>query len=331
MSWEIRRHRQGIHLPQIDWWLDAHRPVQRAFVSHAHFDHFAEHKEMIATPATIRLIRARMRGRRTEHRLAFGQAEQLAPGVAITLHPAGHMLGSAQCLLEHEQHGSLLYAGDFKLRPSLAAEPCAIPRAGVLIIETTFGKPRYVFPPSAEIIAGIIAFCRETLASGVTPVLYGYTLGKSQEILCSLAGSRLPVMLHPEIHRLARVYETLGVTFPPYARFDAAPGALAGHVVICPPQQENSTFLEKIPVRRTAMISGWAIDPSRTGRARSDTAFPLSDHADFNDLLRYVGLVSPRLVYTTHGFAIEFAKTLRDRGIEAWPLGHETQTDLPLG
>lgn len=331
MPWEIRQHKHGIHLPQIDWWLDANRPVPRAFVSHAHFDHFAAHKEIIATPATVRLMRARLRGRRTEHPLPFGQTEQLTPGTTITLHPAGHMLGSAQCLLNHERHGSLLYAGDFKLRPSRAAEPCAILQAGTLIIETTFGKPRYVFPPAEKILDDIIAFCRDTLDSGATPVLYAYSLGKSQEVLASLAGAQLPILLHPETHRITRVCESLGATFPPYAPFDPDPRALAGRVVICPPQTENSAFLKKIPARRTAMISGWAIDRSTTYRMRCDAAFPLSDHADYSDLLRYVELVRPRIVYTTHGCTAEFSKTLRDQGIEAWPLDKNTQLDISFG
>ncbi len=331
MPWEIRQHKHGIHLPQIDWWLDAHKPVPRSFVSHAHFDHLAAHNEILCTPATARLARARMRGRRIEHLLPFGRTEQFTADSSITLHPAGHIHGSAQCLIDHAQHGTLLYTGDFKLRPGRSAEPCAAPHADTLIMETTFGKPRYVFPPAEKILADIIAFCRDTLASGATPVLYGYSLGKSQEILSCLAEAQLPVMLHEKTARMTRVYESLGITFPPHAPFDPDPRALAGHVVICPPQWENSAFLKKIPARRTAMISGWAVDRSTPYRMRCDTAFPLSDHADYNDLLRFVELVRPRLVYTTHGHTAEFARTLRDRGIEAWPLDKNTQLDLSLG
>ncbi|AWI09049.1 MBL fold metallo-hydrolase RNA specificity domain-containing protein [Ereboglobus luteus] len=330
MPWEIRQFKHGIYLPQIDWWLDATKPMPRAFVSHAHFDHFAAHKEIVCTPGTARLMRARLRGRRVEHHLAFGQTEQLTPECTITLHPAGHIHGSAQCLIDHEQHGALLYTGDFKLRPGRSSEVCATPRADTLVMETTFGKPRYVFPPAEKVLADIIAFCRDAFDAGATPVLYGYSLGKSQEILSSLAEAQLPVMLHEKTLRMTRVYENLGLTFPPHAPFDADPRALAGHVVICPPQWENSAFLKKIPARRTAMISGWAVDTSTIYRMRCDAAFPLSDHADYNDLLRYVELVRPRLVYTTHGATAEFARTLRGRGIEAWPLDKNTQLDLSL-
>ncbi|MDR0353546.1 MAG: hypothetical protein LBI02_09465 [Opitutaceae bacterium] len=328
MPWEIQFHRKGLHLPQIGWWLDATRPVDRAFVSHAHFDHFAAHREIICTPGTAKLMRARLRGRRVEHALPFGHAEQLDPETTITLLPAGHIHGSAQCLLDHARHGTLLYTGDFKLRPGRSAEPCAAPRADTLVMETTFGKPRYAFPPADEILAAIVAFCRDTLAAGANPVLFGYSLGKSQEILACLAEAALPVMLHAETFRLTQVYEKLGLVFPAHRRFDERESA--GHVIICPPQWGETPFLQKIPARRTAVISGWAMDRATPYRYHCDTAFPLSDHAGYDDLLRYVELVRPRLVYTVHGFATEFARDLRARGIEAWALGRENQLDLAL-
>ena len=129
MAWEIQ-FKHGIHLPQIGWSLDATRRVERAFVSHAHSDHMARHAEVICTHATARLMRARLPSKkRLEHILPFGQTEQLTPECTVTLHPAGHIFGSAQILLDHTTHGSLLYTGDFKLLPSHAAEPCATPRA----------------------------------------------------------------------------------------------------------------------------------------------------------------------------------------------------------
>jgi Cft2 family RNA processing exonuclease len=330
MPWEIQFHRKGLHLPQIGWWLDATRPVDRAFVSHAHFDHFAAHREIICTPGTAKLMRARLRGRRVEHALPFGHAEQLDAETTITLHPAGHIHGSAQCLLAHARHGTLLYTGDFKLRPGRSAEPCAAPRADTLVMETTFGKPRYIFPPDEETRAAIIAFCRDTLASGANPVLLAYSIGKSQEILAQLAGAGLAMMLHPEIFRLTQIYAQASpaCVFPPHREFD--PRELAGHVVICPPQWRDGSFLNKIPAHRIAVISGWAMDPGAPYRYRCDAVFPLSDHAGYDDLLRYVELVQPRLVYTIHGFAVEFARDLRARGIEAWALGRENQLDLTL-
>jgi len=327
MPWQVEFN-AGVWLPEVGWWLDAHHARPRSFVSHAHFDHLAAHGEVLCSAGTSRLMQARLPAKRIEHVLPFGQTERLDPSTVVTLYPAGHTHGSAQCLLEHEQLGSLLYTGDFKLRPGRSAEICATPRADTVIMETTFGRPQYVFPPTERVLADITAFCHAALADGEVPVLFGYSLGKSQELLSGLTDARLPVMLHPQTHRLTRIYEELGIAFPPHRAFDAAESP--GHVVICPPQSRASAFLRKIPRRRTAAITGWAMDPNATFRYQCDAAFPLSDHADFPDLLRFVEAVSPRRVLTLHGFAREFAATLRERGIEAWAIGEENQLELAI-
>ncbi len=327
MAWEIN-FKHGIHLPQIGWSLDATRRAERSFVSHAHSDHMARHAEVLCTRATARLMRARLPSKqRTEHILPFGHTEQLTADCTVTLHPAGHIYGSAQILLDHAEHGTLLYTGDFKLLPSHAAETCASPRADTLIMETTFGLPRYVFPPAAEIVANLLTFCRDTLAAGATPVLLCYSLGKSQEVLRALAASGLPIMLQSETHRLTRICAQLGLDFPPYVEFD--PATHAGHVVICPPHSPG--LLKRVPAPRTASVTGWALDHRSFHGSRHAAAFPLSDHADFPSLLRFVELVQPKRVLTLHGFAKEFAKTLRDRGIAATPIGEPLQCELPLG
>ncbi len=333
MAWDVQ-FRNGIHLPQLGWWLDAHHPVARSFVSHAHFDHLAPHREVLLSPGTAALMRARMPDRvgdRVERLLPFGEAAPLSadhPEVTVTLHPAGHIHGSAMILLDHPAHGRLLYTGDFKLRPGRSAELCDPPRADLVIMETTYGRPHYKLPPTDAVLASVIAFCRAALDEGDTPVLFGYSLGKSQEILRSLAGAALPVMLHPQTLKLTAVYESLGITFPPYAAFDAA--TCAGHVVLCPPQAANSPFVRKIPRRRAATLTGWALDPGARFRYQCDAAFPLSDHADYPDLLRFVELTQPKRVLTLHGFATDFARDLRDRGLDAWAINQDNQLEIPL-
>ena len=323
MAWEIQ-FRKGIHLPQIGWSLDAQSRVARSFISHAHSDHVARHPEVLCTPATARFLHVRIPGKRLIHELPFGTPLPLDFGVTATLHPAGHILGSSQILLESAEHGSLLYTGDFKLRPGLAAEPCATPRADTLIMETTFGLPRYVMPPESEIIAQLIAFCHQAVADGATPALLCYSLGKSQEVLRALAAAQLPVMLHSETHRLTRIYQQLGVEFPPFREFEQRD--VAGHIVICP--AHSSGLLSRIPYVRTAVITGWALDPGAIYRHRCTAAFPLSDHADYPSLLKFVERVQPKRVFTVHGFAQEFAATLRQRGIDALALGRPNQLDL---
>jgi Cft2 family RNA processing exonuclease len=325
MSWEIHQHK-GLWLPQIGWWLDAQARAERSFVSHAHSDHIGRHKEILCTAATARLLHARLPGRRAETILPYGRTHALEFGTTATLHSAGHILGSSQILLAHEEHGSLLYTGDFKLRPGLAAEPCATPRADVLVMETTFGLPRYVFPPEEETIARIIAFCHQAVADGATPVLLCYSLGKSQEVLRALAPAGLPVMLHDETLRLTRICEQHGLVFPPHGPFDAH--RVGGHVVICPPFA--SGLLDRIPSPRTAVITGWALDSGATYRMRCDAAFPLSDHAGFDDLITFVERVQPRRILTLHGFAREFAQTLRGRGWDALAIGQGNQLEFKL-
>lgn len=326
MAWEVR-YSGGLHLPQVDWWLDATAPKPRSFVSHAHFDHMANHRLSFCTEATAKLMRARRYSRNDLLAVPFGEEREIVPGCRFSLHPAGHILGSAQFLAESE-HGRLLYSGDFKLRPGRAAEACTTPRADVLIMETTFGRPQYRLPPSEEVIADLVQFCRETLAARAVPVLLGYSLGKAQEILASLRESGLPVMLHAEVLRMTRVCEDLGLVFPPYREFSLRD--LAGHVVIAPPQLAHGAWLKQIQPRRTAMVSGWGLDSGAKYRFQCDAVFPLSDHADFDDLLAFVERVQPKRVFTLHGFAVDFAQTLRARGFDALALGRANQLDLAL-
>jgi DNA ligase-1 len=143
-------------------------------------------------------MQVRLPGTRNEHVLKFGEQrrfEHRDANFEITLFPAGHIFGSAMSLIQAEGE-RLLYSGDFKLRHGLSAEPCEVPRADVLIMETTYGRPQYVFPPTEAVLERVIQFCREALDNGETAVLLGYSLGKSQELLCGLGDAGLPLMLH---------------------------------------------------------------------------------------------------------------------------------------
>jgi DNA ligase-1 len=320
-------YRQAVFLPSAGLWLDPRWPKAFAFVSHAHSDHTARHEHTLCTPATARLMQARMGGglgRLETHE--YGERTTFR-NCAATLLPAGHVLGSAQLLFESAE-GSVLYTGDFKLRRRLSCEPATARSADTLIMETTFGLPRYQFPPAEQVAAQVVKFCHEALEDGDTPVLLGYALGKAQEILSVLAGAGLPIMLHGTIEKIARIYEEFGVVFPLFEKYDAA--RVAGHVLVCPPSVNGSRMLSALKNRRVAVLTGWAMDPGAVYRQQVDAAFPLSDHADYNDLLRYVELVSPRRVLTLHGFAQEFARDLRARGIEAWSLTGPDQLELAI-
>src|SRR5438067_11295006 len=320
------RYERGVYLPQKDLSLDARDAKRVAFVSHAHSDHIALHDEILVSERTARLMQTRLPGTRIEHRLPFGERRRVHD-LDLILLPAGHIFGSAQlCLFTEED--TLLYTGDFKLRSGKSAEHVKWRQADTLIMETTFGRPCYRFPPTEQIIDQIVTFCRETIDDGDVPVLLGYSLGKAQEILCSLKGAGLTPMLHGSVYQMTRIYEQFGQLFCQYVRYDA--NDVAGKVLICPPSANRSRMLESIPRKRVAMISGWAVDANAVYRYQVDAAFPLSDHADYDDLVRYVDLVQPKRVLTLHGFAAEFARDLRGRGVEAWALTEEDQMELPL-
>jgi len=321
------RHDRGIHLPREDIWLDPSGSRDFAFISHAHSDHTGRHREVILTEATSLLMRERLgKPKGVEHIVGFRQPVRFRD-FEVELLPAGHVLGSAQCLIRTNT-GTVLYTGDFRLRDGPCAEVLEHAQADILIMETTFGLPRYVFPPHDEVVGAIVQFCLSTIESGATPVLLAYSLGKAQEILAALTDTGLEAALHPSVWKMTRVYEHLGVRFPLYTQHSAE--ALAANaVLICPPNARAS--FDHIPRRRVAMLSGWAIDPRTIYRMSVDAAFPLSDHADYPDLLRYVEMVNPSRVFTHHGFAKEFARDLRAKGIEAWTLGGTDQLELLLG
>lgn len=330
----IRFVNGGVHLPELRLWLDAHDrigPGESVFVSHAHSDHTGRHARVIFSAPTQKLMRARVSGEREEIVLPFGRrhslvAENDRAEAHLTLLPAGHIFGSAMSLVEAGGE-SLLYTGDFKLRASQSAELCEPRRADVLIMETTFGRPSYVFPPAEEVVANMLAFCRETLAQRKIPVLLGYSLGKSQEILGALKGEGLPVMLHSQAATLTRIYESFGIPFPDWRELDEA--SASGHVIIAPPGTPANTLRGRLTDCRIAVVTGWALESGARFRYRADAAFPLSDHADFPDLVEFVRRVNPRKVLTLHGFAEDFATHLRGLGIDAQPL--ETRQQMELG
>src|SRR6185503_10326596 len=200
--------------------------------------------------------------------------------------------------------------------------------ADALIMETTYGRPQYRFPPAEEVMRGVVRFCKEALDNDETAVLYGYSLGKSQEILCALADAGLPIVLHGTVFNMTKVYEQFGHCFPAYEKYET--GKAQGKVVLCPPSVAGSAMLRNLGKTRCAVLTGWAVDPGCKYQYRCDAAFPLSDHADFVDLIEFVKQVQPKRVHTLHGFAGDFAATLRGFGYEASALSEDEQMMLGL-
>ncbi|MDI1311700.1 MBL fold metallo-hydrolase RNA specificity domain-containing protein [Prosthecobacter sp.] len=318
-------HPRGIYLPEADLWLDPHFGRERAFVSHAHSDHVARHGLTICTEITHQLMVVRKAAKKAGIVVSPQMREVFEwEGWKIRLLPAGHITGSAMLHLTRKIDGAtLLYTGDYKLRQGLSAERCELMQADTLIMETTFGLPKYHFPPAEDVIAQMLAFVRDTLRDGGIPVLLGYSLGKAQEILCALGDEGLPVMVHPSVAQITEVLAPHLGKLPQWRLFKA--DEVTGHVLVFPPGSKL-----ELPKMRTAMLSGWAIQASAKYRYGVDLALPLSDHADYPELHETVEMVKPRRIYLVHGSTREFAAELRLRGYDARALGKEDQLELSL-
>jgi Cft2 family RNA processing exonuclease len=306
---------RGLYLRHLDLWLDARDPQPLSIVSHAHGDHLGDHEAIITTPETARIARYR-RGSHALVELPYGETwEEPGGRYALTLYPAGHVLGSAQVLITEPDGRRTVYTGDFKLRDPAFGPPAPVIPCDVLITEATFGRPDYCFPPDEACKARLHTLCHEALAQGITPVVFAYTLGKGQEALQLLLEGNLPVSVHGSIANLCDIYQSLGERFEgDWQRYTRE--SLPGRVLLAPTQTRKAHMVRNIERRRTIYLSGWGMDRNAKWRLGVDEVIPLSDHADWPDLLRYVEEASPRRVYTVHGFP-DLAGYLRARGLDA--------------
>ena len=231
----------------------------------------------------------------------------------LELRPAGHILGSSQILIEKDRT-RIVYTGDFRLKKSLTAEPAEPIPCDILIMESTFGRPAYVFPDRETVMEQLVEFIENALENRLVPVLYAYALGKSQEAVKALGDRGYRLCLSPQIYDMVKVYESLGVTFKNYEPIEGE--NFYGKVLMIPPYLARSKQLYRLKRKRTAFLSGWALDPTASPRTGADEAIPFSDHADFEELIAYVRAASPRIVYTIHGFP-DLAAHLRRQGIKA--------------
>jgi Cft2 family RNA processing exonuclease len=313
----------GVSLPGHRLWLDPLVVRTFAFISHAHTDHARRHKEALLTPQTLALI---PESRRPRGWRMLGYGEPMRRGEAIvTLHPAGHMLGSAQLHFEH--HGTtLLYTGDIKLRQISGAPRTFIPKADVLIIETTYGRPHFRFGDPDSTVEAIATWCRRALDSQVTPVLLCHALGKTEEMMLALAPYGFSFALEKRCVPCAREYATAGRPLPEWVELDGEPEP--GRVVIAPPSGKDE--VRRLGRYRTALVSGWAKDAEFARIFGADATFDLSDHCDFDELMEVVEQSGADQVYTVHGYTADFARSLRKRGIKASALEATEQLALAL-
>ena len=251
-------------------------------------------------------------------------------GWTLALLPAGHIAGSSMLHLSRDADGaSLLYTGDYKLRASSSCDAARFEQADTLVMESTFALPRYRFPSKAEVLEQIHAFIKKAFEGGATPLFYAYSLGKAQEVLCALADSGLSFMLHRSVWEMMQALRVHMGRLPAFECFDAS--RAEGKVLVFPPASKRSPSLRKLKNLRTAMLTGWALSPNAKYRYGVDEVIPLSDHADYTELLETLELVKPKRVFLVHGQVQEFAMDLRARGYDARALGKHDQMELGFG
>ncbi len=305
--------------------LDAHRRQPLSFVSHAHADHIARHAHVVATRETVAFVEHRLGKLESASVLAYREGLELE-GLRLELFSAGHVLGSAQLRVTRPDGHRVVYSGDLSLAPALTAAPAEVAPCDTLVLESTFGHPRYRFPPRDAVFDEVAAWARQELSRGRRPVLYAYALGKAQEAIAQLSRRGLALCAHEAIHDVAALYGRLGA--PVHARrFDG--GFRDGEVGVFPPFG-RARALKDVPRRSTAVLTGWAVDAHAARRYGADVAFPVSDHADFPALLEYAAATGAREVVTVHGFAEELARALRAKGLFARPAERALQLELPL-
>jgi Cft2 family RNA processing exonuclease len=332
---------RSLYVADLDLWIDSLRPRARCYVSHGHSDHAREHDRIVTTPANAAICRSRFARRLARPKQTSLLPERALPACTfeehafnepwsdgqhrLTLFPAGHVLGSAQLLIEGER-GRFVYTGDFKLTRSYTCEPPEVKRCDVLLMECTYGRPQYVFPSRDEVENALVAFATAALADGCAPVFYAYSLGKAQEAMAILGKAGIPLTVHGAVDEIARVYAHTGVQIPPYERYDAVTYD-GSRALIWPPSGKTLPKALRNKPSRSAMLTGWALGKGAEHRYGVDACIPLSDHADYAALMRYVELAQPKKVLLNHGWK-DFAFRLRALGVDATYLEANEQLSL---
>jgi Cft2 family RNA processing exonuclease len=334
IAWAVADYRTGLQSPMFEWaddlklagsplHFDSRIPRRACFVSHAHSDHLAVHAHAIATPPTSRLAEHRIGTQKTTE-LGFDTPFDFEPDTRLTLFSAGHVLGSAMLRVENAG-GTLLYTGDFKLRRSLTVPVAQPVRADVLVMECTYGQPHFRFPPWQQTADRLVSLVTAAMKDGRQPVVMGYSLGKAQEITRILTDAGLVVTAHGAVWAMNAICGGFGCQVGPARKYVAADfhGAAAlplqdRGVLVAPPQVARSGFVTRFDNPLRIMMSGWGLLKNAQYRYGVDHVLPLSDHADFDELLEMVEIVQPKKIYTHHGFR-SFAQELRNRGHDATP------------
>lgn len=309
--------------------IDPVVPVPLAIVTHAHRDHLVEGVgRTICETSCAYLLRQRLPSDSVIDAVPYGQVLDLGH-VSVTLHPAGHVLGSAQVRIARS-HTSLsgeqdvwVVSGDYKTDADPTCAPLTVLPCNVFVTESTFALPIYRWPAPDAVVTDMLAWIAENQRERRPSVLGAYALGKAQRLVMHLAPHLdTPILVHGAVAAVCQTYREAGVPLPEVVHVDdTIRGAVtAGRIVIAPPSALGTPWMKRFPRASTALVSGWMRVRGRRRWKGVDRGFVLSDHADWPGLLSTIAATGARRVLTCHGHAHVLARHLRDLGLDASPL-----------
>lgn len=310
---------RGLYCEAGDFYIDAWRPVHRTFVTHGHADH-AHHgmAEYWCVHDSAPVLQWRL-GPQNYQFMAYGEQRQFGD-VQVSLHPAGHIWGSAQVRVEH-QGQVWVFTGDFKRAHDPTCRPFEVVPCDVFICEATFAFPIYAWPPMDAEIARLCTWLEHCRKEGKAGLVYAYSLGKAQRILAHLLDRYAqPVLLHGGMLRGVEVYRKAGVAMAAtQPLLELAPGTdLAGRLVLAPPSAQNTAWVKRLGEYEHAMASGWMQVRGNRRRRNVQRGFVISDHVDWRDLITTIAQTGAQRVLATHGNTDVLIPYLREQmGLQA--------------
>lgn len=312
---------EGLYCPPGDFFIDPWRPVERAVITHAHADHARwGHAHYLASAEGEGVLRARL-GDIDLQPLAWGEVVEHR-GVRLSLHPAGHVLGSAQLRIEHR--GRVWVAsGDYRYSPGEVADATCTPfepqRCDCFITESTFGLPIYRWRPQREVFAEIDAWWRANAAAGRASLLMGYSFGKAQRMLAGVDASIGPIVVHGAVANMNLAYREAGIALPQTHAIDELDrAALGAALVVAPPSVHGSSWARRLGGNASdAFASGWMQLRGSRRRRGVDRGFVLSDHADWPGLQAAIRATGAERVIVTHGYDAVMVRWLTEQGLDA--------------
>lgn len=308
----------GLYCSAGDFYIDPWNAVPFAIVTHAHSDHARwGSRRYLAAQDGLGLLRVRLGMDAEIEGIPYGETRSLG-GVRISLHPAGHVLGSAQVRIEHRGEVWVV-TGDYKRQPDPTCQPFEPVRCHALVTESTFGLPLFRWKPTEEIAGEINAWWRENQAQGRASMLYAYAVGKAQRVLAHLDPSIGPIFLHGAMLATTRAYRDAGIVLPPTSTVLAAPKDQdwSQAIILAPPSAHGSPWLRRFGDLSTAAASGWMRVRGIRRRKAMDRGFVLSDHVDWPALLQTIEQSEAEQVFVTHGYTAPVVRYLRERGLQS--------------